>query len=178
MKVLDSVHNRYIQRKRELDEALQEAIGRRERARVEGDLRENADYLKACSDIELLDHEYLTVARIVEEGEPVPERTSFNSIDIGCKFRLDLTIDINSGIVDKEALGVFDLLGVKLDNGSDGSTISGEVVIGVETDEFATEGVISTNSPLGKYLMGRSLGTYHTKGPHGDNLKVVVSKCY
>lgn len=177
MKVLDRVYERYLKRKKELEDALSEALHRRELARAEGDLSENADYKKAMSDIDLINHEYIGVAKIVDEGEPVQERINFNEIDIGCKFNIDISIDIDRGNVDEEMLGVYRLSEVQMPNGSYGSLISGTVVIGGETDEFATEGIISATCPLGKYLMGKSFGTYNTKGPHGDSLKVVISRC-
>lgn len=177
MKVLDRVYSRYLERKDRLDADLAEAIERRELARAEGDLSENADYKKAMSDIELINHEYIGVARIVDEGEPVQERTNFNEIDIGCKFHLDLTIDIQSGADIQESLGSYVIKEVTLPNGKNALNISGDVVIGGETDEFALEGIISSTSPLGKYLIGKSYGIYNTKGPHGDSLKVVISQC-
>ena len=175
MKILKSTYEKYIDRREELIKLIDDANYRKNIAANEGDLSENADYQKAFTDIELYTDELVDVIEVIETGEPVEEITMFNEIVVGSKFNIE--VELLAKPLDKgesKDLGVF---GVKDVEGSNSTILRGVVTIGGPSDNYAYDGVISTESSVGKFLMGKPLGSYTLNNSFGETLKVVASKC-
>ena len=175
MKILQSIYEKYLDRKVELEALIEEANNRKNIASAEGDLSENADYSKAFSDLELYSSEYMDVIEIIETGEPVEEVTNFTEIVVGSKFNLVLELEatpIDEG--ETRDIGVYKLQ----DDWKNGITIlKGVVTLGGPSDNYVYEGVISTDSLIGRFLLGKPLGEYITHNEYGERIKLSATKC-
>ena len=175
MKILRTTYERFQKRKVELSELIDDAKKRKNTASAEGDLSENADYLKALSDLELYTEEYGDVLDVIETGEPVEETTVFTEIDVGCRFNIDVKLiakPLTTG--SKNDIGVFEVEDITEDNST---LLRGVVVMGGPSNNYVYEGIISTESVVGRSLLGKPLGRYTMNNAYGETLEVVASPC-
>lgn len=171
MKIVEDIYNDLLKRKESLEEERKEVINLRESAAEDGDLRENADYIKACSDLERLNLEYSRIMKLLDDGYPIPVSTEFSTIDIGSKFHLTIRIRTSSTMTETQHkdIGVY-----SYDSNGNEIVFQGVTIIAGNMDDKLKEGYVSSESIVGRALIGKPLGNHTCTNLVGELLELEV----
>ena len=145
MLIIKTAYDFSKSRLEELEAQREESIQLLQKYRADGDLSENAEIEMA--QIKSLIHN----ADILEKEN----ETNFTEIQIGCVFKM--TIIREGNFFNKKESWTYEN-GKQLytyDKLKNQTTVSGIFSFGGPTDICAEEGILSTESPLGKLLIGR-----------------------
>lgn len=171
MKIVEDIYNDLLKRKDALEEERKEVLNLRETAAEAGDLRENADYIKACSDLERLNIEYNRIMKMLDDGYPIPVSTEFSTIDIGSKFHLTIRIKTSSNVTETQHkdIGVF-----SYDSNGNEIVFQGIAIIAGDMDDKLKDGYMSSESIVGRALIGKPLGNHMCTNLVGELLELEV----
>lgn len=156
MKVLREVYDKLESEIEAMKAELKEKQQIRDERRSENDLRENEEYQRVTEEVQQLSQEILDKIRLKESAEIVETVTSFDKLDIGCKFKCTIKSTGNR------------LHGVKeIDYGcthayydeKTNTTISERILtLGGPVESNIKDGILSSESPLGKFLLKGNIG--------------------
>lgn len=158
MKVLKKVFNELETKLNDKQKQFTELQNERNERREEGDLKENEEFQRLSEDVTTLAQEITDLLRMKEEAIIVEETSVFNLIDVGCMFKMTI---INKGdcINGKQEISE-KALKAKYYPDKDITVTERILCMGGPLDNNLDEGIFSCDSPMGKFLQGKSVGEY------------------
>ncbi len=172
MKIVEEIYRKSFDERLRLESEINELNIQRNRFKEDGDLSENFDYQSVCEKLEHTLIKYDAIHKMAEEGEPVPRTKVFQLIDVGSEFRLVIKTVLNdttegTGEDAQSSLGV---LTVSVHDSC--VLFDNKVCIAGETEEGLLDGLISTKSAVGGFLLGKSLGKHRMLNNYGHVLDI------
>lgn len=155
MRMLKIVYDKIEKELADKEADLKSKQSLRSALREEGDLKENEEYQRVSDEVSGLASDILDLISLKEEAEIVEETDDFDVIDIGCRFLCKITSpgDALEGNASVEFKGII----VRYDQQND-VTISEQVLkIGGNKITDLDNGILSADSPLGSFLLEKTL---------------------
>lgn len=158
MKILRTLYDKLDDEIKDMQKKFEELQSERNDRRSEGDLSENEEYSKLSEQVLQLSNEIIAKLKLKEEAEVVEIVNIFDTIHIGCKFKCTIK---NSGdrINGKKSIA-WGVTKATYDDENDTTTSIRTLTIGGPLDSDLVEGIISSESKLGEFLIGRGVGEY------------------
>lgn len=172
MKMLGSVYNDLSDHLKFLDKEISKYHKAVIEAAGDNDLSENEAYDEAKKSLKTAQSEYIEISNILNQATIVHESKIFNIVDVGVWFHLKVTAE---GEVSNPYDGSNYRINVDSENKE--TRFEGNIIIGGPTDKYVSRGIFNSDSPLMKFLDGKSEGTYKYINKLGVQLKVEVSAC-
>ena len=141
----------------ELERQREESIQLLQKYRADGDLSENADYIQEKQKLENAEIEMNQIKSLIHNADILEKENeiNFTEIQIGCVFKM--TIIRAGNFFNKADSWTYEKgkQTYQYDKLNNQTSVSGIFSFGGPTDICAEEGILSTESPLGKLLIGR-----------------------
>lgn len=161
----------------DLEKQREISIANLQKYRAEGDLSENADYIQEKQKLENAEIEINQIKSLIHNADILDKEneTNYTEIQLGCLFKM--TIQRKGNFFNKSDSWEFkeNNESYKYDKASDTTSVTGVYCFGGPTDICTEQGILSTESPLGKLLFGRVFASKRDEFEH-DGQKIILEK--
>lgn len=158
MRILKKLYNLKRKETEELKEEFIKKQKLRDILREEGDLRENEEYQRTSEEVISLAEKIVNISSLLESATLVEDSELIEQIEIGSVFYMEIETEGDSleGTENLEYYGTTLNYNLKTNK----TTSKGIVTLGGEDITDIKLSIIACNSPLGKFLLGKTEGTY------------------
>lgn len=161
----------------DLEKQREESIQLLQKYRAEGDLSENADYIQEKQKLENAELEMAQIKGLIHNADILEKEndTHFSEIQIGSTFKMTI---IRQGNFFNKADSWEYTSGkqiYKYDRLTNTTLVTGIFSFGGPTDICAEEGILSTESPLGRLLIGKVMNSNSLKITN-DGQEIIIER--
>lgn len=161
----------------ELEKQREVSVINLQKYRAEGDLSENADYIQEKQKLENAEIEISQIKSLIHNADILEKEneTNFTEIQLGCLFKM--TIQRKGNFFNVSDAWKYDSgkQTYTYDKATDTTAVTGIFCFGGPTDICTEQGILSTESPLGKLLYGRVLAS-NREEIEDNGQKIIIEK--